>query len=158
MLSQRPAPLPHDRAPVGERWPKSIPRKVVREVSSERQTEPPRVLLVEDDEDNRELLAELLSTAYTVETAASGTEGLELFERLRPAIVITDQTLPGLRGSELARAIKERAPSTHVLLISGHHHLADAEACDRVLSKPLDVDRFLTTVAELAADAGSNSA
>ena len=57
-----------------------------------------RVLLVEDDPDAREVLAELLSVDFDVNTAADGTAGLNAFTEQRPDIVVTDETLPGMAG------------------------------------------------------------
>lgn len=108
-----------------------------------------RVLLVEDDPDNRELLAEVLSTEHEVISAADGQEGLSTFVRDWPQVIVTDETLPGLRGTELARRAKAMRPEVKVLLVSGHATVPGAEACDRVLRKPLDIDDLLRTLEEL---------
>lgn len=99
-----------------------------------------RVLLIEDDEDSRELLAEILRSDYEIETAADGVEGLAVFERFLPDAVVTDESLPKLRGTELAARVKALRPQTRVVLVTGYGNLAPTEACDLLLKKPLDVE------------------
>jgi CheY-like chemotaxis protein len=107
-----------------------------------------KVLLVEDDGDSRELLAELLEVEYDVITAADGLAGLEAFEAGHPDVVVTDESLPGMCGTELAHEVKARAPKAGVILVSGFTHL-EAEYCDMVLSKPIDVERLSAAVESL---------
>jgi CheY-like chemotaxis protein len=119
---------------------------------------PIRLLLVEDDADNRELLAELLSLDFEVETACDGQEALERFLRGSLDVIITDETLPRLRGTQLARAVKERSPHVGVVLVSGYGRVPGAEMCDAVLGKPVDVDVLTRTVRSLARPLGADSA
>lgn len=108
-----------------------------------------KVLLVEDDPDSRELLAEVLAMEHDVVTAADGQEGLVTFVRERPDVIVTDETLPGLRGTELARRARGLRPEVKILLVSGHASIPGAEACDRVLRKPLDIDDLLRTLIDV---------
>jgi PAS domain S-box-containing protein len=81
----------------------------------------PRILLVEDEEAMRKVVAELLSDEFDVETAADGEQALVAVLRSRPDLVITDIVMPLLDGVELVRMLRE-APSTSnipVLLTSG---------------------------------------
>lgn len=105
-----------------------------------------KILLVEDDPDSRELLAEVLAIDHEVVTAADGQEGLVTFVRERPEVVVTDETLPGLKGSELARRVRGLRPETRILLVSGHATVPGSEACDLVLRKPLDVEDLLNAL------------
>ncbi|MFZ0312054.1 MAG: response regulator, partial [Candidatus Korobacteraceae bacterium] len=58
-----------------------------------------KVLIVEDEENERSGLAELVSAwGYQTETASDGVEGLEAVERFNPAIVITDLRMPRMDG------------------------------------------------------------
>ena len=98
-----------------------------------------KVLLVEDDSDNRELLAEVLQDEFEVFTAPDGPSGLQSFLEHRPEVVVTDEALPGIRGTELARRIKAIDPKTRVILVSGYAHPPGTEHCDMVLRKPLDI-------------------
>lgn len=107
------------------------------------------LLLVEDDADSRELLAELLSMDFDVHAVADGQEALEAFEREPVDVIVTDETLPRLRGTELARAVKSRAPHVGVVLVSGYGRVPGSEYCDAVLGKPVDVDALTAAVRSL---------
>ena len=108
-----------------------------------------KVLLVEDDPDSRELLAELLEPEFEVETAADGNAGLERFREDHPDVVVTDESLPGMRGTALAREVKALEPNARVVLVSGYGHVAGSESCDRVLKKPIEPDTLAAAIHEL---------
>jgi CheY-like chemotaxis protein len=105
-----------------------------------------KVLLVEDDAESRDLLAELLRYDFDVQTAADGDQGLALFARERPDVVVTDEALPGMRGTLLAREVKIIAPAARVILVSGYLNPANAESCDIVLRKPVDLGQLWLAV------------
>jgi DNA-binding NtrC family response regulator len=107
-----------------------------------------KVLLVEDDGDSRELLAELLEPDFDVITAADGLAGLEAFEADHPDVVITDESLPGMCGTALAQEVKTRQPKAGVVLVSGFTDV-DAGCCDVVLRKPINVERLSAVVGSL---------
>src|SRR5260370_42705963 len=74
-----------------------------------------RVLLVEDTDDARELLAFVLEQCSAVVTAtASASEALEAFLRNRPQIVVTDLAMPGHDGYWLLPQVREHAPRSAV--------------------------------------------
>lgn len=102
---------------------------------------------MEDDGDSRELLAELLEADFDVSTAEDGLAGLAAFEAQLPDVLITDESLPGLSGTALARKAKALRPEARVLLVSGYTEVTGAESCDVVLSKPVDVLRLAAEVA-----------
>ncbi len=82
------------------------------------------VLLVDDEQDIRELLALFLADlGFCVLTAADGAQGLALFKTARPSMVLTDIKMPGLDGIGLLQAVKALSPETEVLMISGHGDL-----------------------------------
>jgi CheY-like chemotaxis protein len=120
----------------------------------------PDVLLVDDDERLLMLLADYLRAAgLQVETASSGTEALQQFERYlgayhrAPQVVVTDARMPDLVGTELARRLKERAPLTRVVLLSAYVNTGvqtDSPYLDAVLAKPCDLSVLLREVAGLA--------
>jgi signal transduction histidine kinase len=84
-------------------------------------TEQKVILLVDDEEDIREVLAiALADMGYTVLTAANGRQALELFREKNPMIVLTDIKMPGMDGIELLKAIKAENPYTQVIMITGH--------------------------------------
>jgi CheY-like chemotaxis protein len=80
---------------------------------------PARVLLIEDNVDAGEALAELLSqSGHEVEVALDGQAGLEVFDRFNPQVVLCDIGLPGLNGYEVAVRMRERRPTTRPLMVA----------------------------------------
>ncbi len=118
---------------------------------------PLRILLVEDDDDNRELMAEVLETSgWEVVSAATGQEGLKALSEQAVAVVLTDVGMPGMGGLEVARAAKAIAPSVPVVLVTGWADRDDiararGHEVDAVLVKPVDPEALLGTVGDLAA-------
>ncbi len=108
-----------------------------------------RILVVEDNEDAREMLRALLETyGHTVWSEDDGLSGLETALRLRPEVAIVDIGLPELDGYELARRIRA-AGGEHMLLIAltgygSEDDVARAMAAgfDVHLKKPLDYDQL----------------
>ncbi len=79
------------------------------------------ILLVDDEAGICKVLGlSLLDSGYQVFTAESGEKALQLFEEVRPPIVITDIKMPGMDGIELLQCIKKRSPDTEVIMITGH--------------------------------------
>ena len=67
----------------------------------------PRILVIEDNLVNQDLVKTLLQRAgYTTLTALSGTQGLELFRQEKPDLVLLDINIPGLNGIEVTRQIR----------------------------------------------------
>ncbi len=104
------------------------------------------ILLVDDEEDIREVLEIALSdNGYTVYTAQDGKEALEIFEKLSPPVILTDIKMPGMDGIELLKIIKRENPETEVIMITGHGDMGLAveslknEATD-FITKPINVD------------------
>jgi len=86
-----------------------------------------RVLLIDDEKINVEVLSiSLKSDGYDVMTASSGAEGLEIFDRESPDIVITDIKMPGMDGIEVLKTIKERSDTAEVIIITGHGDVENA--------------------------------
>lgn len=108
------------------------------------------VLLVEDNDDHRELVATALrSDGHRVVEAVTGVEGLQRFNVLLsagmgPDIIITDLWLPGMLGLSLAACIRSAGCTSPVLLITAHDHheiYVQARALDvDVVPKPFDID------------------
>jgi DNA-binding NtrC family response regulator len=108
-----------------------------------------KVLLIEDDGDSRELLAEILEADFEVRTAGDGLAGLAAFEADQPDVIVTDESLPGLCGTALAQRVKSLHPEARVILVSGYAQVEGAEYCDVVLRKPIDVERLAAAVESL---------
>jgi len=116
-----------------------------------------RVLLVEDDDDNRELMAEVLaSSGCEVLSSASGQDGLRTLSERSIDVVVTDVGMPGMGGLEVARAAKAIAPQVPVVVVTGwvdREDIATARGrrdVDAVLLKPVDPDALTQAVAEVA--------
>ncbi len=79
------------------------------------------ILLIDDEIDNTRVLSmSLRSDGYSVLTASSGEEGLSVFHRQKPEIVITDIRMPGMDGLEVLRQIRQATDFTEVIIITGH--------------------------------------
>jgi signal transduction histidine kinase/ActR/RegA family two-component response regulator len=105
-----------------------------------------RIVVVEDSDDNRELLAELLTQAgHTVSCAEDGPGGLEKLLAVDPDIAFIDLGLPGFDGLELARRARARGSHTTLVAVTGYGqpedraHALDAGFDDQ-LTKPIDDD------------------
>jgi DNA-binding NtrC family response regulator len=112
-----------------------------------------KVLLIEDDGDSRELLAEILEADFEVRTAGDGLAGLAAFEAEQPDVIVTDESLPGLCGTALAQRVKALHPEARVILVSGYAQVEGTEFCDVVLRKPIDVERLSAAVESLGESA-----
>ncbi len=113
------------------------------------------VLIVDDEEDIRELVAGVLDDeGYETRTAANADAALDALAARRPSLVLLDVWLQGSRldGLEVLEEIKKRDPSIPVLMISGHGNIDTAVAAIRkgatdFIEKPFEADRLLHLVA-----------
>lgn len=97
------------------------------------------MLLVEDDRLSLFVYTEFIRNIVTdVYTATDGEEGIEVFKKKRPDIIITDIMMPKLNGLEMIREIKKIDPKVKVIMISGH-----SEADYFIQSIDLGVDAYL---------------
>ena len=116
------------------------------------------LIVVEDDPDILELLvATLTFRGYRVVAARNGKEGLEVIQRERPAIVIADIMMPKLDGFGLVHRLRIN-PETRdipVVFITATYVAPEDRdfalniGATRFIQKPLDLEKFLTTIAEL---------
>jgi DNA-binding NtrC family response regulator len=118
----------------------------------------PGVILVVDDDDSvRVVLARLLRTqGYTVQQAADAREARRILESETPDLVISDIVMPGESGIELRRAIARRWPAVPVILISGYSAEGPAEFAARTtqtwfVQKPFAAEQLLELVQECLA-------
>ncbi len=113
------------------------------------------VLVVEDNEDNRALVAKVLGYAgYSVVEAASGEEALELVAQGLPDLILMDLNLGGMNGFEATRRLKEDPASARVPVVAltayamvGDRERALEAGCDGYIAKPVDVRRLPEQVA-----------
>jgi CheY-like chemotaxis protein len=119
----------------------------------------PQVLLVDDDETVRTAVGDMLrGAAYSVVLAGSGLEGIaKVREHEGPYdLVITDLGMPDVPGWEVVEAVKQVDAVTPVVILSGFDRAratrrARELGVDLVISKPFDIQEFLTTVRGLLA-------
>ena len=111
-----------------------------------------RILLADDQQEVRELLALMLGMDdHIVTEARNGREALDLFTPERFDLVVTDYLMPLMKGDELARNIKRLAPSEPILMITGSADELDGirGAVDVVLNKPFAFEDLRQAVAQV---------
>lgn len=109
------------------------------------------ILVVDDDPEVREIVAEfLLDAGYSVAQAEGGPQALQLLDRgIRPDLVITDIRMPEMSGIELADRMSRTYPELKIILISGFFVSQKIER--RVLRKPFRMKELAEAVdSELA--------
>ncbi len=103
----------------------------------------PRILLVDDNTIVRDMLVDLVgSLGYHVDAAAGGEEALDLFDRGRYGLVLTDLVMPGMSGWQVLAALRQRDPHIPVVIVTGSPIVGDPRAAQpgvAVLKKPVDV-------------------
>jgi two-component system, cell cycle response regulator DivK len=115
-----------------------------------------RILVVEDQEDNRRILRDLLgSVGFEVIEAVTGQEGVRLAEVHRPDLILMDIQLPGLDGYEATRRIKANPALRPIPIIavtsyalSGDDVKAFAAGCDAYVTKPFSPRALLAKIRE----------
>ena len=115
-----------------------------------------RILVVEDHEDNRRILRDLLTSAgYQVIEATTGEEAVASAEAHMPDLILMDIQLPGIDGYEATRRIKANPALRHIPIIvitsyalSGDDVKAFAAGCDDYLAKPYDPFALLAKIRE----------
>ena len=117
-----------------------------------------RILVVEDNEDSRILVCELLNTlGHTVTGVGSAEEALEALGNGRFDTLFTDVSLPGISGVELARKAAVMAPGIAIVFASGYGASISAhlDIPSRSLAKPYDIHQLRAVLAAVAADASA---
>jgi signal transduction histidine kinase/DNA-binding response OmpR family regulator len=121
---------------------------------------PASVLVVDDSDLNRALFeGYLVSLGHKVRLAGNGQEALSIFEREGADLVITDLSMPGLSGWQVAEGVKKQNPNVPVILVSGWAIQQDEprirdSGVDRVLQKPCSIAKFQEAVQETLRHAG----
>jgi len=150
-----------DRARAGRLAPVLLSLPSMVKITKKRE----RVLVVEDDEDSRNIMADaLVEAGYTVEGAADGYEALSIAARRSPDIVVSDLSMPGINGVELARRLHVFAPTVPVVLTTGIEDTLDLVTAARAygavacLKKPMSLDELLWTIDRALAVRASGAA
>jgi two-component system cell cycle response regulator DivK len=117
----------------------------------------PKVLIVEDHDDTREMLRILLEmkSCHVVE-ACNGQEAIEVANREQPDLILMDGSLPLLDGLEATRRIRENVGLREVLILAlngwgtpSFHAAALAAGCDDCMTKPIDFEELERHMAPL---------
>src|SRR5262245_3109250 len=122
-----------------------------------------RILIVEDQEDNRRILHDVLSTVgYDLIEALNGEDGVKLAQSERPDLILMDIQLPGMDGYEAAHRIKGIAElkTTPIIAVtsyalSGDEAKARAAGCDGYIAKPFSPREVLAKVRKYLSDEAS---
>ncbi len=140
------------RFPVAGARVESAPPRPVRESLA-----PKRIVVVEDSDDNRELIALMLSRqGHAVATASDGPEGLESILTSKPDVALVDLGLPGFDGLELARRVRAAGErGVKLVALSGYGRREDKENAqsagfDLHLTKPIQENRLVEALRNLA--------
>jgi DNA-binding NtrC family response regulator len=109
------------------------------------------ILIVDDEEPIRRLLASYLSADYTCVTAKNAEEAKKLLAASSFNLVLTDMTMPGASGIELCEHINTAHPGTPVVIVSarvGEPNFSGVKRCHAVdfIAKPFDLSQVLKTV------------
>jgi two-component system, chemotaxis family, chemotaxis protein CheY len=116
------------------------------------------ILLIDDDEALREALRVALERAgYNVVIAGDGKEGLQLYRRLRPDLVVTDIVMDGQEGIETIKTLRRESPLVKIIAMSGGGSMRDSTYLDaarclgaqRTLDKPFELQHLLTVVRDV---------
>ena len=110
-----------------------------------------KILLVEDNELNRDMLSRRLTRrGYTVVVAEDGEQGLDLVRSERPDLVLMDMSLPGIDGWEATRRLRAdpEIAGVRVIALTAHAMAGDREraleaGCDDYDTKPIDIMRLI---------------
>jgi len=119
----------------------------------------PRILLVEDNEMNRDmLLRRLTRNGYEVVIAVDGQQGVDMATSARPDLILMDMSLPVIDGWEATRRIKanDATRKIPVIALTAHAMAGDREqamevGCDDYDTKPVEITRLLGKIAALLA-------
>jgi len=116
----------------------------------------PKILLVEDNEMNRDMLSRRLTRkGYEVVIAVDGEEGITLAGSSSCDVILMDMSLPKVDGWEATRRIKADTATSHlpVIALTAHAMAGDREqalaaGCDDYDTKPIELDRLLQKISE----------
>ena len=117
----------------------------------------PRILLVEDNEMNRDMLSRrLVRNGYEVSVAMDGQQGVDMALKERPDLILMDMSLPVIDGWEATRQIKanDTTRGIPVIALTAHAMAGDREkaievGCDDYDTKPVEITRLLGKITAL---------
>ena len=117
----------------------------------------PRILIVDDSEDNRDVLARRLQRrGFDVTQAAGGKQGAEQATADLPDLILMDMNMPEIDGWESTRMIRSQGLKVPIIAITAHAMAGDREraieaGCTEYHTKPVELDKLLETIESLLA-------
>ncbi len=123
----------------------------------------PKILLIEDNEMNRDMLSRrLIKRGYEVVIAEDGQVGVDLARREMPAVILMDMSLPVIDGWQATRMLKADETMRHIPIIAltahamtGDEQKAREAGCDDFDTKPVDLARLLGKIEAFLGPAAS---
>jgi two-component system cell cycle response regulator DivK len=117
----------------------------------------PKILLVEDNEMNRDMLSRRLERrGYEEVIAVDGQQGVDLAQSTRPDLILMDMSLPVIDGWEATRQLKAKdaVKATPIIALTAHAMSGDREkaleaGCDDYDTKPIELPRLLGKIEAL---------
>jgi DNA-binding NtrC family response regulator len=115
---------------------------------------PPRILVVDDDENiTATLQAILKNEGYAVDVAANGTEAIKKSKNAVYNVALIDIKLPDMEGIELLTLMRDSVPKIRKIIVTGYPSMQNAidavnKNADAYLMKPVDVNKLLRVVSE----------
>ena len=114
----------------------------------------PKILLVEDNEENRDALSRRLERrGFGVIMATDGQQGLDMARSEAPDVILLDMNLPEIDGWEVARALKDAEATRRIPIIaltahamSGDREKAIGAGCDDYHTKPAELTKLLAQI------------
>jgi CheY-like chemotaxis protein len=125
----------------------------------------PKILLVEDNEMNRDMLQRRLARrGYEVVIAIDGQQGIDMAASAHPDLILMDMSLPVIDGWDAARTLKASDATRHIPLIAltahamaGDRQKAIEAGCNDYDTKPVELDRLIAKMQALLNDEPSAS-
>jgi two-component system, cell cycle response regulator DivK len=112
-----------------------------------------RILVVEDQDFNRDLLVQILEDDYTVVVSTDGADAVAQATRSRPDLILMDFGMPVMDGWEATRRIKSDPGLRHIpiIAITSHAMVGDEQrareaGCDDYMAKPIHEDELLAKI------------
>ena len=117
----------------------------------------PKILLVEDNEMNRDMLSRrLIRRGFEVETAIDGSQGIAMARSASPDLILLDMGLPEMDGWEVAQLLKadEGTQGIPIIALTAHAMGGEREkaleaGCDEYDTKPVDLPRLLEKIGDM---------
>jgi eukaryotic-like serine/threonine-protein kinase len=147
--------------------PASAPAPAPTRIETAAAAKKAKLLFVDDEERILTALRSVFRMNYQVLTASNGAEALAMVRKFHPHVVVSDQRMPEMTGVELLRQVKEAAPATVRLLLTGYSDLASIVGSVnegevfRFVSKPWDnqeIQRIIADASQIALELAETAA